>query len=328
MTDLLRDDDPVRAEAAKARLLVLGPRAVPHLVDALASAGVTGLPRLLAVVELLPATRQLLPALDAAAARDAAACAAVAAVWASWLAAEDRDLATLAFDRLAALALQPDAPVAARRVAVSAIRGLGDQASADLLARLSAEVSAPGEPPPDVEVAAHLGPAGRPAASPDDDSPAALRQHVSEHTAVLPLSELHRALERTRTRQQAAATAAEAQQWLAARGAVHHALAQRGSTVALYDLRELFERLDGPPPVSAVAALRELGDASCLEAVASAWTRVDDPWTRDQLVAAAEIICQRHGLTTRHAVVRRLQAKGHPLAAAAAPRGGRAGRRP
>jgi hypothetical protein len=323
VADLLRDDQPVRAEAAKARLLVLGARAVPHLVDALASATDAELPRLLGVVELLPATRQVLPSLDAAVARHEGACASVAAVFASWLASEDRSLATLAFDRLAALALSETAPSAARRVAARAIRGLGDQAAAELLARLPTGLATGDDasasdarqtPSSATDTAARP---GRPA----DDSATALRQHVTTQAAVLPLSELHRALERARARQHAAASQAEAQDWLAARGAVHQALAHRGSTVALYDLRELFERLDGPPPVSAIAAIRELGDASCLEAMATAWTRLEDAWTRDQLLAAASAIGQRHALTARHLVVKRLHAKGHPLAAAVAPAG-------
>ena len=132
---------------------------------------------------------------------------------------------------------------------------------------------------------------------------------MSAYGATAPLSELHRVLEGARAAQHDAATSEQARDWLATRGAVHHALALRGSTVALYDLRELLERLDGPPPVGAIAALRAIGDGSCLEAMATAWARVDDPWTRAQLRAAAEDICHRHRLTGRHPSVKRAAAR-------------------
>lgn len=321
VSDLLQGDDPVRAEAAKARLLVLGPRAVPHLLGAVTSAPEGALPRLLGVIELLPPTRQAVPVLDAAAAHGERAHAAAASVWASWLAAEDRELATLGFDRLATLLLDEAAPSAARQVAVDAIRGLRDHASSELLARLpaaarpvhaatatSATAATPGAV--DDEPGAPL------AAEPVPDSPAGVRQHVASAGAVMPLSQLHRALERARAHQRDARDPVQAREWLATRGAVHLALAQRGSTVALYDLRELLEQLDEPPPVSALAALRQVGDASCLEPLAAAWTRVDDGWTREQLQATAREICERHGIGVGHAVVKRLRAKRHPLAEA------------
>ncbi len=305
VADLL-GGDPVRAETATARLLVLGPRAVPHLLPALADADDEGAVRVLRVLELLPAGRHLVAPLDQASTRGAGQATAVAAVWASWLAAEDRALATLAFDRLATLALDDAAPRPARHLAVSAIRGLGDEAAAALLARVPAEVAS--SHPADAPPAASTGASANGSAHAAD-----VRQHVSAHGATAPLSELHRLLEGARAAQHDAATAEQAHDWLATRGAVHHALALRGSTVALYDLRELLERLDGPPPVGAIAALRAVGDASCLEAMATAWARVDDQWTRAQLRAAAEDICHRHRLTGRHASLKRAAARAPAL---------------
>ena len=120
---------------------------------------------------------------------------------------------------------------------------------------------------------------------------------VAAHGATAPLSELHRTLEHARARQHAAATVDEAGDWMAARGAVHQALALRGSTVALYDLRELLERLEGPPPVGAIAALRQVGDATCLDAIATAWTRIDAEASRaSTLVGLAELLLS--GCTT------------------------------
>ena len=56
--------------------------------------------------------------------------------------------------------------------------------------------------------------------------------------------------------------------WQNARGALHQALALRGSRVAVYDLRETIEQSRGPLPTSFVAALHVVGDASCLEPIA------------------------------------------------------------
>ena len=59
----------------------------------------------------------------------------------------------------------------------------------------------------------------------------------------------------------------------------------RGSRLALYDLRDSLletERL----PVAFLAALEEVGDASCLEPLAAAYDaspRGSDPWWRDHL---------------------------------------------
>lgn len=307
-TNLVADllgGDALRVEAATARLLVMGPRALPHLLDALP--GATGTARLavLRVIELLPASRRAVRPLDEAAAGGGDALAAVVGVWASWLAAEDRGIATLAFDRLASVVLSDAADPGARQMALRAVAGLHDAASAELLARV----------PPDLARAART-PASPVPTGDGVSEPAALRQQIASQGPTTPLSELHRALERARGRQQAAATPDEARDWMATRGAVHQALAARGSTVALYDLRELLERLDGPPPVGAIAALRLVGDATTLEAIATAWTRVDDEWTRDQLRGATAAICDRHRLTGRHPAFRRLAAKAPALAEA------------
>lgn len=311
----LQGGDPLRVEAATARLLVLGPRAVPHLLDAMEAAGAATLP-LLRVLELLPATRPAVKSLDRTAALGEAEATAVAAVWASWLAAEDRALATLAFDRLASLALDEAAARPARTLAVRAIGGLGDAASAELLARVPADLAASAaEPSAVTSGAAATLDAPEADAHPGREA-AMLREHLAAHGAAAPLSELHRALERARARQRAAATAEEAGDWMAARGAVHQALAQRGSTVALYDLRELLERLESPPPVGAISALRQVGDATCLEAIATAWSRLDDGWTREQLRAAGAEICARHRITPRHAAMKRLATKAPSLAEA------------
>ena len=76
------------------------------------------------------------------------------------------------------------------------------------------------------------------------------------------------------------------------RGAIHQALAARNSRLALYDLRESLlaaERL----PVAFLAALDEIGDATCLETLAAAYdesSRSGDTWWREHLAQAFRAI--------------------------------------
>jgi hypothetical protein len=100
------------------------------------------------------------------------------------------------------------------------------------------------------------------------------------------------------------------------RGALHQALALRGSRVALYDLREsLTESAGGaastPLPVTFLAALHVLGDESCLEPIAAAFVRAnpDDERWRQQLASAFRTIVKRQKLTRRHAALKRITAR-------------------
>ncbi len=89
-------------------------------------------------------------------------------------------------------------------------------------------------------------------------------------------------------------------------------LALRGSRLALYDLRE---SLEGGPvrlPASFLAALHVLGDASCLEPLATVWgaagadPSADGARWRQQLAAAFKAIAQREKITKRHAQMKRI----------------------
>jgi hypothetical protein len=106
--------------------------------------------------------------------------------------------------------------------------------------------------------------------------------------------------------------------WRAARGALHQALALRGSRVAVYDLRETLEeyaaaRGAAPAalPVTFLAALHVLGDDSCLEPLAGAWVRADpqDERWRQQLASAFTAIVKRQKLSRRHAVIKRITSR-------------------
>ena len=138
-----------------------------------------------------------------------------------------------------------------------------------------------------------------------------MREWVALRGATAPLSELHDAIVRLRERERDA-PAARRPAWLAARGAAHQALAQRGSRVALYDLREAFEGAAGALPIDFVAAAAAVGDASCLEPLAKAWAAAEaDPWWRERLADAARAIVAREKLTNRHTIVKRVRMR-HP----------------
>jgi hypothetical protein len=80
--------------------------------------------------------------------------------------------------------------------------------------------------------------------------------------------------------------------------------------VALYDLRESFDAAQSPLPLDFLFAVRTLGDASCLEPLARAWTASPrEEWWRSRLAEAAAEIITRDKLTGRSAVVKRLRAK-------------------
>jgi len=88
-----------------------------------------------------------------------------------------------------------------------------------------------------------------------------------------------------------------------ARAAAHLALAKRGSRVALYDLREWLGAARDALPVDVFTALSLVGDASCLEPIAKAYSRSRD----NRLLEAFTAIVKREGLTRRNGVIRRIE---------------------
>ena len=94
---------------------------------------------------------------------------------------------------------------------------------------------------------------------------------VAEAGGATPLPTLHRLVGAIREREQAETRPGRRRDWLTVRGAVHQALAARGSRVAAYDLRESIETADGPLPDDFVQAARVIGDATVLEALVGAF---------------------------------------------------------
>jgi hypothetical protein len=120
----------------------------------------------------------------------------------------------------------------------------------------------------------------------------------------MPLPDLHRLIERIRERE-ALEPESRQREWTAARAAVHVALANRGSRLALYDLRESLQA-SVPLPIEFVPALAAVGDASCLEAIAGAHARTKQSAWRNELAGAFQAIVAREKLTRRHAAVKKI----------------------
>jgi hypothetical protein len=146
----------------------------------------------------------------------------------------------------------------------------------------------------------------RPAA---DDAEAA-RAWLTGQGPAAALSAIHDLIMRIRECERAEPEAHRRQEWLIVRGAAHVLLAQRGSSVALYDLREAFDAAPGPLPLDFLTAITALGDATCLEPMARAWAAAPgETWWRGRLVEAAGDIMRRGRLNARSAVIRRIRGK-------------------
>src|SRR5690606_8146962 len=107
--------------------------------------------------------------------------------------------------------------------------------------------------------------------------------------------------------------------WMTARAAAHLALASRGSTVALYDLRETIAGGEAVP-VEMLSAIARIGDRSCLEPLAAAYAKSAasgaDAWWREHLLAAFDEVAGRQLVGRRHSAARRIRGRGPPEAAA------------
>lgn len=143
-----------------------------------------------------------------------------------------------------------------------------------------------------------------------------LRDAIATHAETAPLPDLRRLIERMIERERAQKKAAAINEWRAARGAVHQALALRGSRVALYDLREAFEQASNALPSSFIGAVTLIGDESCVEPLASAYANAgaDARWQQQVAQAFREIV-KRERLTKKHSALRRALSKAPDLGA-------------
>lgn len=325
IADLSSDRQVVR-DAAVARLAVIGTRAVARLVEVASSrtASSTARSAALRALEGIDDTRAADAALALADEDEAdIAIAAIAVARAHF----SGPRGTAAIDRVTAVATNPARDASVREAALEALADLDREALEPLLEELSSD------PQPGVRELAERLRGGRPREEEDSaalisaaargelpEDPEVLRQAIVQAAASEPLPVLRQLIDVVRQRE-ASAAAAEQPLWLAVRGAAHATLSRRRSRLALVDLRETLETASAALPIDFVAALVEIGDASCLDAIAAAWERVEargdrDGWWRRHLADAFQAIVARERLTRRHAVMKRLE-KRRPAAAAA-----------
>jgi hypothetical protein len=310
--------DDVAREAAIARLSVIGARAVDYLLDAFEAADAVARAAILRALEAVADPRALPVARRALDDRSAPVQAAAAGAVRALLSSARPEVARDALDALVAVALDAARDAAVRVASFEALRDLPDEVREPIRAQLSAD--------PDAAVRATLA-ATAPAAPRRDDevwrdaldgrfggSPEPVKRALAARRATAALTDLQRLVDRVRAHEAREPAAARREQWRALRGAVHQALAARNSRLALYDLRDSLDRAEPAErlPVTFLAALEEVGDASCLEPLAAAYDASSsggDPWWRDHVAAAFRAIVQREGLTRRHAAVKRAMAR-------------------
>jgi hypothetical protein len=284
----LRGADPVRREAAIARLRLAGARAIGRLTNLLQSDGDAAVrAAALKALDGIPDRRAIEPALAALRDDEAEVAIAAAGVLRGWVADDD---STRVLEALRALTLDRERPSAVRLAAL------------DALAELPRHLVQP--------LREHLPPrTGPESTGPQADDAEAVRSWVDAHGATAALSELHAAVVQARDGERAE-PAPGGHLWLLARGAAHAALARRGSRVALYDLREAFDGAQAPLPLDFLTAMTVVGDSSCLEPMARAWAAAPgETWWRDRLKDAAGDILRRDRLTARNPIVKRVRSK-------------------
>src|SRR5262245_12877232 len=316
LIEALGGSDDVKREAAVARLAVIGERAVERLLQEFPGATAPAKAGILRAFEALGDPRALAVTREATLGADSplVQTAAIAALR-GFLSSPSQDTSRDALDTLMAVALDAGRPAGVRLGAFEALRDL----PADLREPLRQKLSGDEDPAVRAGVASAATLAGRvgdevvwrEAVEGRLTSPEALKRVLGVKRTSARLTDLQRLVDRLRAQEQRETAVMRREEWRAVRGAVHQALAARNSRLALYDLRDSL--LDaGRLPVTFLAALEEIGDATCLEALASAYetsSRSGDPWWREHVAAAFRAIVHREGLTRRHAAVKRALAR-------------------
>ncbi len=313
--------DAVRRESAIARLSLAGNRAVEHLAAVVRATG----PHATASNRARAGALQALEAIGVPESAPVACLAiddpdvevavAAAGVLGRLLGTAE---GALALDKLGAVAVDSSRPETVRLAALDALSELAPDSLAPITARLQQDPSAairaraggvePDETGPAAEVR-------QMAAGGLDQDPFRVRALVSRGAADLPLPTLHRLVTAVRERERAEDQPGTREAWTAVRAALHHALASRGSRVALYDLRETIASSTTRLPVEFLSALGRIGDASCLDALAAAYARSgEDEWWRQHVGEAFASIVARERLTKRHQALRRALAREPALA--------------
>jgi hypothetical protein len=317
---LIRDlcgADAVARETAGARLAVIGVRGVPHLIAAFGhTRSAVARAAILKVLEASPDRRGADLAIEQlhAAEADPKVRSAATALLGGHL---DGEESPRALDALSAVALDADRPDTLRLQAIDVLERALPHVLKPLRKRLAKDGSAAVRSWAS-RGAAVAGAAIDPRAALESVAageaadPSLLRDLVPAGSPDAPVPTLHRVIEIARAQEDGAPAAADRLEWRAVRGSVHLALAQHGSRVAVYDLRETLAGAAEALPAGFVEAAALVGDRSCLEPMAEALARCpaaldrrDQQW-RDDLLRAGRAIVTRERLTRRHAVIRKI----------------------
>jgi hypothetical protein len=311
-------------DAAIARLSVIGTRAVEGLLALLKSSDAPAVRAgTLAALEAIGDPRATDAALACLEEDDGAVRGAAAAVLRRLL---ESPRGASVLDRLAAIAVDTAHGDGARLAALESLRYVPGPALDLISARLRDDPSLAVR----ATVARGGGPAVRPplealeqaAAGHLPEHPDPLRQWLAAAGADAPLPTLHSVVQRVRDRERQTGDSVRRAEWMTARAIAHQVLAARGSTVALYDLRETIESGE-QAPVEMLAALDAIGDRTCLEPIAAAYARLVEPaepaparqaaantaWWREHLATAFRSIAAREKLNERSPVTKRLRAR-------------------
>jgi hypothetical protein len=306
-------DHATKRDAAIARLTVIGTRAVRQILDAIAAKPAPAHhASLLLALEAIPDPRAIDPVVQGLGAADAAVRLAAARSARGLLALPQ---GTTVLDRLTTLALDRAEPGDLRVAALEAISQLQARTVKPVLDRLK------DDPTPEVKAALRRQGAvvEDPVAELEEASdgwlprdPHVVLQLVSRAGGEAPLSTLHRLVERVGSKE-TEGRKARRREWLAVRGALHLALARRGSKVALYDVREAVEQATEPLPADFLDALVLVGDATALEPLAAAYVHAEamadsEAWRRG-LADAFRAIAAREKVTGRHSAIRRVRTR-------------------
>ena len=281
----LHASDSIRRDAAVARLRILGNRALPRLIDLVASHE-SAVVRALALdtLEGIDDVRVIDAAFDRLRDGDIDVVIAALGVLRRWVAEET---GTRLLDAITAITVDRTRDARVRVAALAALSELPEH-----LVRPIRDQA----PPPE-------------SAGPSLEDPLQVREWIQAYGAGATLNTLHELVTRTREREHAESSSRLRSEWLEARGRAHQALAKRNSLLALYDLRETFEAATAALPQSFLSTAAAIGDASCLEPLARAWAAAgkDLEWTH-QLSTTAAAIMRREKLTGRSAAVKKLRA--------------------
>jgi hypothetical protein len=316
-------DDEVHRDTAIARLGIIGARAVDRLTDAYARTTSRGTHlAILRTLEVIGDHRSA-PLAQRAMAEGGDIAVAAAGVFRALLSSSHAATATAALDTLIATALDVSRDRRLRLAAFESLQELPPEVRARVGEALRTDAGRGMSDVADIMTMAD-GEAARVEAVWKDalegrlpEAPEALREALGTRGASAPLNMLRALVDAVRAREREAHGLSEAARhgWLALRGALHQALALRGSRLALYDLRETIEEGAARLPTSFLAALHVLGDRSCLEPLAAAWGAAEPDRTnnglrwRQQLASAFRAIAQRERITKRHAVMKRIAAR-------------------